>query len=379
MLSSSWLGSLLMSASLSHAIPSPASKGTVTLKIGDPRVHLNGRWDEAPGTWWTGSGFKLLVEDLSSLSLNLGPHTTQPVAAIGLSVNYGAFQTLNVSEGANELPLGLDSNVRQSRSVVRINAEGWQNNRLNVESIVLNSDANPLTYTPSKIAFQFIGDSLSAGQYLPNGVDGAWPFLTGETFKAEHNVNAQPGAALSDVVSFGNVHGVSYQFFKTEDTGYYYTTDHNFTTPWNFKRDIPEPTHVVIHIGANDAAQNITGDAFVQTYLTFTNRLRGLYPHQPLFVFTPWGWPNADGTIGQYYEGRYEEIVNTRHSLGDKNVFLVNTTNWVTFADVSVSSSSSTGNQHPTTAGHQKIAGLFGQWLEGWGLHPAVSWATPAQ
>ena len=48
--------------------------------------------------------------------------------------------SLNVSEGANKLPLDLSSNgSKKSRSVVRVNAEGWQNNRINVESIVLNS------------------------------------------------------------------------------------------------------------------------------------------------------------------------------------------------------------------------------------------------
>jgi hypothetical protein len=152
---------------------------------------------------------------------------------------------------------------------------------------------------------------------LPEGVDQAWPFLVGEAFKAEHVVIAQPGAALSvsivvvlrtspntakDIVSFGNEHGVSFQFFrvsftyfaqmmvrvltesKTEDTGYFYTTDHNFTTPWNFARDKPAATHVVIHIGfellqipklfaasdyfnrANDAAQNVTNAQFVQVH-----------------------------------------------------------------------------------------------------------------
>ncbi|KAF8485403.1 SGNH hydrolase-type esterase domain-containing protein [Gautieria morchelliformis] len=354
--------------------PAVTASSNTALNIADPRVHLNGSWDEAPGTWWTGSGFKLYVENLSSLTLNLGPHTTQPWAAIGCSVNYGPFQSLNVSEGVNILPLDPDPNgMNSSRSVVRINAQGWQNNRLNVESIVLNPGAKALTYKPSRIAFQFIGDSLSAGQFLDNGVDGAWPFITGETFRAEHNVNAQPGAALTDILSFGNVHGVSYQFFRTEDTGFYYTSDHNFTTPWSFKKDIPGPTHVVIHIGANDAAQNITGTAFVDTYLKFTDRLRRLYPYQPFFVLTPWGWPNADGTIGQYYEGRYGEIVNTRHSRGDKNIFLVNTTNWVTYADVFP------GNQHPNAAGHRKIAGLFTQWLKEWGLYPAMAWATPVQ
>lgn len=46
------------------------------------------------------------------------------------------------------------------------------------------------------------------------GVDQAWPFLTAEAFKAEHNINAQPGAALADIVSYGNEHGVSYQYFR---------------------------------------------------------------------------------------------------------------------------------------------------------------------
>ncbi|KIJ34992.1 hypothetical protein M422DRAFT_51735 [Sphaerobolus stellatus SS14] len=170
--------------------------------------------------------------------------------------------------GVNVPPLELSANAKRgSKSVVRVNAEGWQNNRLNVESIVLNADAKPLTYNPAKLAFQFIGDSLSAGPGLDNGVDGAWPFLTGEIFKAEHNINAQPGATLIDIESFGNAHGVSFQFFRTEDTGYFYTSDHNFTTAWDFRRD-QEPTHVIIHIGANDAAQNITSNAFENTYLT---------------------------------------------------------------------------------------------------------------
>ncbi|EEB87926.1 hypothetical protein MPER_14512, partial [Moniliophthora perniciosa FA553] len=35
----------------------------------------------------------------------------------------------------------------------------------------------------------------------------------------------------------------------TEDTGYFWTADHNYTTPWSFDRDVPAPTHVFIHIG----------------------------------------------------------------------------------------------------------------------------------
>ncbi|RDX49730.1 SGNH hydrolase [Lentinus brumalis] len=354
------------------AVPaSDTSANGVVIPNDHPLIHFHGRWDSSPGTWWAGSGFKLHVEDLSSLKLNLGRHTTSPLASVGVSVDYEPFYTVNVTEGSNEIPLSASTLAgKRSRkprsSVVRINVEGWQNNRINLESIVLNKGANLLSYTPSKLAFQFIGDSLSAGQYLPSGVDQAWPFLTGEYFKAEHNINAQPGAALKDIVSYGNQHGVSYQYFRTEDTGYYDTTDHNYTTPWNFLRDRPPPTHVVVHIGANDASQNVTADDFVQTFTTFLGRLRDLYPVQPFFVFTPWGWPSADGSISYYYEGQYERIVKERHLVGDKNTFLVNTTGWVAWEDVFPD------NQHPNVPGHQKIAGLFERWLGEWGLQPEV-------
>ncbi|EIM80236.1 uncharacterized protein STEHIDRAFT_68498 [Stereum hirsutum FP-91666 SS1] len=353
-----------------------ASTSPIVVQNKDPLIYYHGRWDDSPGTWWAGSGFKIHVENLSSMTLNLGPHTTSLLASIGVSLNYGDFTTVNVSEGSNTLPLqSLQSDSEENttgKNVIRINTEGWQDNRINLENITLNSGAKVLPYKPSRLAFQFIGDSLSAGQYLPKGVDQAWPFLVSESFKAEHVVVAQPGAALTDIVSYGNVHGVSYQFFKTEDTGFYYTTDHNYTTPWDFKKDVPAATHVVSHIGANDASQNITANAFVDTYLDFLARLRTVYVHQPIFVFTPWGWPQPTGPNSFYYNGSYTEIVNERHAVGDKDVFLVNTTGWVSYEDVFPD------NIHPTVEGHQKIAGLFEKWLEGWGLQPEKEWATPA-
>ncbi|KAI0341192.1 hypothetical protein BDW22DRAFT_1430332 [Trametopsis cervina] len=74
--------------------------------------------------------------------------------------------------------------------------------------------------------------------------------------------------------------------FKTEDTGFYYTTDHNFTTPWNFGKALPAPIHLISQIGVNVASQNVTFADFEQTYLNFVARLGTIYSTQPLFVFT---------------------------------------------------------------------------------------------
>ncbi|KAG9079373.1 hypothetical protein FS749_008571 [Ceratobasidium sp. UAMH 11750] len=210
-------------------------------------LHKHGRWDAAPGTWWAGSGFKLVASGLTFLTLHLGNHSTDPQLAAALSVDYGDFTTVNLTAGANVVAIPPTPTKAKNR-VIRINVEGWQNNCMHLEKIELNAGAVVRPYKPSPLRFQFIGDSLSAGQYNPRGVNDAWTFLTAQEFKAEHSINAQPGACLVDQLCWGNAHGVSYQYFQTEDTGYYYTTDHNYTTPWDFRKDLA-PTHIVIAIG----------------------------------------------------------------------------------------------------------------------------------
>ncbi|KAK0200765.1 SGNH hydrolase-type esterase domain-containing protein [Desarmillaria ectypa] len=337
----------------------------LTIANNDPRIYYHGRWDSSPGSWWAGTGFKLHVQNLRTLSLNLATYTSSP-ATIGVSVNYNSFTSLNVVAGTNNIPLGTQSS---NSSVVRINAWGWQNERMLLQSLVLNSDAILLPYQPANVNFLFIGDSLSAGQYLPMGVDQAWPFIVGEQFKAEHTVIAQPGIALADVQSYGNVHGMSFQFFETEDPSYVSTPNHAYTTAWDFSRDKPAFTHIVIHIGANDVSHNVSASQFVQVYLAFIKRLRQYYPNQPIFVFTPWGWPQPNGSVGYYYVGSYQQIVSQSQ---DPNVHLVDTSGWVAYGDIF------SDNLHPTVAGHQKIAGKFTTWLaNNFGLRPASQWATP--
>ncbi|KAF4568574.1 hypothetical protein EYR36_010586 [Pleurotus pulmonarius] len=327
----------------------------LTIQNNDPRIYYHGRWDDSPGTWWAGSGLKLHVQNAKTMKIQLGPLTTSPFAAVGVSVDYEPFFTVNASAGWNDIPLPASPRFnRGAESVIRVNVEGWQNNRINLETIVFNRGAKLLPYKPSRLSFQFIGDSLSAGQYLPLGVDQAWPFLVGEQFKAEHTINAQPGATLTDIPSYGNVHGVSFQFFKV----------HTYLRSRIDRADGSTDRPPVVANSANDVSQGVTPDQFVQEYLDFLKRLRAIYRTQPIFVFTPWGWPSSDGNVWYYYDGKYEEIVQKQTALGDSQIFLVNTTGWVTFDDVFAD------NQHPNVPGHAKIANLFSEWLKDWGLRP---------
>ena len=84
------------------------------------------------------------MENLRSLSLSLGERTTTPVASIGVSVDYDPFTTVNVSSGINDILTHGSFVSRKARSVVRINVEGWQNNRINLENVILNDVSKSL-------------------------------------------------------------------------------------------------------------------------------------------------------------------------------------------------------------------------------------------
>ncbi|KAK0472395.1 SGNH hydrolase [Armillaria novae-zelandiae] len=332
----------------------------LTIANNDPQIYFHGHWDLSPGSWWPGTGFKLLAQNLTMLSLNLEAFMSSP-ASIGTRCEH---VTVDVYPGSNDIPLGHPS---PDGSIVRINAWGWQNNQILLQNLVLNSDAILLLYKPTNVNFLFIGDSLSAGQYLPMGIDQAWPFIVREWFQAKHTVIAQPGITLADVQSWYNTHRMCVQFFDTKDSNYATTPNHNYTTPWNFSCDKPTPMHIVIHIGEENSAA-LRAESLISIYLTFIQHLRQYYPDQPIFVFTPWGWPQPDGSVS-YYIGSYQQIVSMSQDL---NVHLIDTSGWVEYADIFPD------NSHPNIAGHQKIAGEFANWLaNNFSLSLASQWATP--
>ncbi|CAE6484645.1 unnamed protein product [Rhizoctonia solani] len=322
-----------------------ASAASVVLLPNNKLLHKHGRWDANNGTWWSGSGFKLVASNLTSFNLQLGEYTNWPSVAVSLSIDYEPFKQVNVSMGAN-----LISIPSAAASKTRVGAKLKE-------------------YKPSPLRFQFIGDSLSAGYLNPNGVNDCWTFLSSQEFKAEHNIMAQSGACLTDKECFGNIHGISYQYFVTEDTTYRWDVNHNYTTPWDFGRDLT-PTHIIIYIGANDSSNNISAEDFTTQLIKFLIRLRTLYRQQPLLVFSPWGWSDGTSPFWEFYPGVYENAVKNRTLSGDRNVFLVNTTGWLQKDGVIP------GDGHPNPLGQQQVQAKFGEWLKAFGVKPVSKWGN---
>ncbi|QRV84419.1 carbohydrate esterase family 2 protein [Ceratobasidium sp. AG-Ba] len=250
--------------------------------------------------------------------------------------------------------------------VVHLQVEGFVNNRIHLENVELNSGAIVKPYKPSKLRFQFIGDSLSCGYFNPNGIDDAWTFLTAQNFKAEHNIQARPGACLTERPCYENPHGMSYLFFRTEDSNYYTSTDHNYTTPWDFRKDLT-PTHVFLVIGANDDSNHVAADEFGKALTAFLARIRILYPTQHIFLFSPWGWPVWPETVPfrTYYDAIWPAAIANRTAAGDRRLHLVNTTGWVGYDGVI-----SRQDGHPNPVGQLQVARHLFTWLTNWGLKP---------
>jgi len=177
---------------------------------------------------------------------------------------------------------------------------------------------------------------------------------------------------VKDRFSWGNPHGLSYSYFTVEDSRYYYSEDHKFTTPWDFKKDYP-PTHIFIHIGANDNYHQVTNDDFIQTYITFIARLRELYPSQPIFVSHSWGRAYENKPVEPYYEGVYNDVVEKRKALGDENIHLIDARGWCSWSDLYPD------NRHPHPKGYGNIADKLVEWLKQWGLEPDSDSATNPQ
>lgn len=331
---------------------------TKTIPVTDPRIYLHGRWDASNTSHWVSDGFKLCARNILTLHVILGDKTSTPAADATISINNEPLTALSLSPGTNSIALPCEKDI-ESTTVIHVNARSTENSHIQLEHLVVNSNATLVPYEPSSVCFTFIGDSFSSGHKLPLGVNQAWPTLLAARFAAECTVLAQTGVTLVDLPAFGNSHGMTFSFFQTEDSRH-----QSLATPWDFSREKPVPTHVFIHLGANDIGMGVTEPQFIEAFLSFLWRARTVYPSQTIFVVAPWGFPTADGEIsmyGYYPTSVYHQIVDTFLAKGGAATHLIDTTRWViALSDLLPEP----GEEHLSVAGHLRVAEKMEAYLQ---------------
>jgi len=170
----------------------------------NPLLHFTGRWQDDI-SWYPGTGVHFKVSNsLSHFSIVFGPQTSSTVA-IGVQLNRKGWTKFVVTEGTKEIYVkdlvgGNQIADGKDGATISVVVIGWEFNRIQIKDIVIDGDSTRLLpYNPSPLLFEFIGDSLTAGQYLSSEVLSSWAWHVADEYKAERNVIALPGVALSDV------------------------------------------------------------------------------------------------------------------------------------------------------------------------------------
>ena len=107
----------------------------------------------------------------------------------------------------------------------------------------------------------------------------------------------------------------------------------------------------MINLGTNDNVR-IPGTQFQPHLISFLQSIRKQWAAAHIFVIRPFGSSSNGGPITPIYSNETLASVQAVNAAGDKNVYWVNTTNWVVPSDLA-------DGIHPTVAGHIKIAGLL--------------------
>jgi hypothetical protein len=110
---------------------------------------------------------------------------------------------------------------------------------------------------------------------------------------------------------------------------------------WDFAKWTPNV--VIVHLGFNDFSSPPGADRkeFSQGYVAFLKHIREKYPKSFIFCVAPDGWPTPLSTT-------VDEVVEKRHSAGDKNVQLI------TYPPVAPDEMGC--DSHPNTVAQRKIA-----------------------
>jgi len=270
-----------------------------------------------------------------------------------------------------------EESKKYDKYTITVAVLGWEGNHLQIRDVVVDGSCQILPYAPSPLFFDFIGDSLTAGQYLKNEVLASWAWKVADHFKAERRISALPGIALTDTPAWCNPRGMSAIYDYIQDSGYIDTVGQDLT-PWSPKDGAQEVSCIVVNIGTNDNGKEsgpILRQDLLQTYIAFLTHLRYIYPEQPIIALEIWGWPDftSEGTPWVYiYEGLVEEAGKERHGLGDSEVWAVDTKGWFTPDDYYEA------NGHPNERGQEKAAQHFIDWMAEHaheiGIEPLDNW-----
>lgn len=331
-------------AAAQHKGPHTMAGQYLAVYFNDTSLRYIGHWDKKSyvpnfyASWYGAAQIKTIFTGSSFFIAlaNTNTTTTDFYVTIGSQSAFinGAYGLVNVSQYIPFSASGSKSVTVYTQSASDVTL---------FEGFVIDYGSTTTFPAAAKYLFEWVGDSITAGYITPNPAEDSYAFLTSQKFGADYADIAFPGICLVDLSNCFNNEGMETIYFETQPPG---ATSY---TPWDFTQY--NTTHIMINLGTNDNVR-ITGPQFQPHLTSFVQNIRKQWPAAHIFVIRPFGFSSNGGPITPIYSNETLASVQAVNAAGDKNVYWVNTTNWVVPSDLA-------DGIHPTVAGHIKIAGLL--------------------
>lgn len=301
----------------------------------NPHIRHIGRWDKSnPGlyhSYWAGAYLKvqftgktigIRLEKQASLLVNID--------------NRGDILVKNAS-GTVDLAPSLPARVHTLRV-----AAYFDGDEIVYSGLILGPGETILPPAETDVPIvEFIGDSVTAGSDIAQGIGASFGWLAGDAFCVEHTHICDPGIALVD--------GYGGQAFGMESAyGRLATPNYQQSPAWDFSAYTPAA--VVVNLGSNDVYTKIAPELFQERYIKFMAALRETYPQAHIFAMRLFnGW----------LEQEVKAAVAARTEAGDAQVHYVDTAGWLEGYGTAVPTDYVLKNGpsvHPSSFGHLKAA-----------------------
>lgn len=196
----------------STAIPSitASDKTWRTYPPSAPELSYKGRWDEQHISWWSAPGLKFGFR-AEKVALSFGTHTSEGVL-LAYRLDGQDWSLTNVTANSTQLlvdssTLGWNLTAADAVKTLEVRVTNWAYG-VQIGGVHVGGDDATLVKIPDYTrTMEFIGDSLSAGQYgTLEGISSApWGLMYG-LGNVEFTISAYPGICLHDSRCYGPSH-----------------------------------------------------------------------------------------------------------------------------------------------------------------------------
>ncbi|WP_345952898.1 GDSL-type esterase/lipase family protein [Mucilaginibacter sp. PAMB04168] len=327
----------LSSGGVWRSVSAPTDRPDVPGSLQDQNLRFVGRWDfsgtNSAVSYWGGAYVK------TAFSGTTAQMVTGHRSNFFVKIDNGPWTSLlGVGDTVNLTPNPLTSNwhtltVAQGKDYDYV---------FDFRGFVFDKGAQTNSPSLSPVLIEYIGDSITAGytDEQANVSDYAW--IASELLGTEHTQIAYPGINLAS--GYGRVkgNGMDWQYTKARSLKYSDAAD------WDFKRYAP--AIVLINLGTNDNNNKVPDSTFMQAYVSLMKTIRHHFPKTKIFAMRTFLGVKQQPTIN---------AVNQMVREGDKRVFYLDTSGWIT-----PKTSDYNDSAHPSVSGQQKAARLLAEKLK---------------